>query len=44
MAAVSGMMGPYMAPIPVLGSVAMMFSLFAAFVFTSTYQLQDCPY
>ncbi len=28
------MMGPYMAPIPVLGSAAMMFSLFAAFVFT----------
>jgi multidrug efflux pump subunit AcrB len=31
---VSGMMGPYMAPIPVLGSVAMFISLFAAFVFT----------
>jgi len=31
---VSGMMGPYMAPIPALGSVAMVFSLFAAFVFT----------
>nr|WP_280818762.1 efflux RND transporter permease subunit [Thiorhodococcus minor] len=31
---VSGMMGPYMRPIPVLGSVAMCFSLFAAFVFT----------
>jgi multidrug efflux pump subunit AcrB/predicted flap endonuclease-1-like 5' DNA nuclease len=31
---VSGMMGPYMRPIPVLGSVAMMFSLFAAFIFT----------
>jgi len=31
---VSGMMGPYMLPIPVLGSVAMMISLFAAFVFT----------
>ncbi len=31
---VSGMMGPYMLPIPVLGSVAMVFSLFAAFVFT----------
>jgi multidrug efflux pump subunit AcrB len=31
---VSGMMGPYMMPIPVLGSVAMIFSLFAAFVFT----------
>ena len=31
---VSGMMGPYMQPIPVLGSVAMLFSLLAAFVFT----------
>ncbi|MCK5719929.1 MAG: efflux RND transporter permease subunit [Thiomargarita sp.] len=31
---ISGMMGPYMEPIPVLGSVAMIFSLFAAFVFT----------
>ncbi|WP_006788487.1 efflux RND transporter permease subunit [Thiorhodospira sibirica] len=31
---VSGMMGPYMQPIPVLGSVAMLFSLFAAFIFT----------
>ena len=34
MGAVSGMMGPYMLPIPVLGSVAMVISLFAAFVFT----------
>lgn len=31
---VSGMMGPYMSPIPALGSVAMLVSLFAAFVFT----------
>lgn len=31
---VTGMMGPYMAPIPALGSVAMVFSLFAAFMFT----------
>jgi multidrug efflux pump subunit AcrB len=31
---VSGMMGPYMEPIPVLGSVAMIYSLIAAFVFT----------
>ncbi|MEA3276324.1 MAG: efflux RND transporter permease subunit [Pseudomonadota bacterium] len=31
---VSGMMGPYMEPIPALGSVAMFISLFAAFVFT----------
>jgi multidrug efflux pump subunit AcrB len=34
MGVVRGMMGPYMAPIPTLGSVAMMFSLFAAFAFT----------
>ncbi|MGB0721895.1 MAG: efflux RND transporter permease subunit [Gammaproteobacteria bacterium] len=34
MAAVTGMMGPYMAPIPTLGSVAMIFSLVAAFAFT----------
>lgn len=33
MAFVSGLMGPYMSPIPALGSVAMMLSLFAAFVF-----------
>ncbi|MET0066156.1 MAG: efflux RND transporter permease subunit [Candidatus Thiodiazotropha sp.] len=31
---VSGMMGPYMEPIPALGSMAMLISLFAAFVFT----------
>ncbi|MEJ1375106.1 MAG: efflux RND transporter permease subunit [Candidatus Sedimenticola sp. (ex Thyasira tokunagai)] len=31
---VSGMMGPYMEPIPALGSAAMLISLFAAFVFT----------
>jgi multidrug efflux pump subunit AcrB len=31
---VRGMMGPYMEPIPAMGSVAMLFSLFAAFVFT----------
>lgn len=34
MAFVSGMMGPYMEPIPSLGSAAMAFSLFAAFAFT----------
>lgn len=34
MAFVSGMMGPYMSPIPKLGSVAMIISLFAAFAFT----------
>ena len=33
MAFVSGLMGPYMSPIPALGSVAMLISLFAAFVF-----------
>jgi multidrug efflux pump subunit AcrB len=31
---VTGLMGPYMEPIPALGSVAMLFSLFAAFAFT----------
>ena len=31
---VTGMMGPYMGPIPALGSVAMLLSLFAAFIFT----------
>ena len=31
---VSGMMGPYMEPIPAFGSAAMLISLFAAFVFT----------
>ncbi|BAN69563.1 acriflavin resistance protein [endosymbiont of unidentified scaly snail isolate Monju] len=35
MAFVRGLMGPYMAPIPVLGSVAMIISLFAASAFTS---------
>ncbi|MGD8590361.1 MAG: efflux RND transporter permease subunit [Chromatiales bacterium] len=34
MAFVRGMMGPYMQPIPVLGSMAMLFSLFAAFALT----------
>ena len=31
---VRGMMGPYMEPIPALGSFAMLFSVFAAFIFT----------
>ncbi len=31
---VRGMMGPYMEPIPSLGSFAMLFSVFAAFMFT----------
>lgn len=34
MGMVGGMMGPYMSPIPILGSVAMIISLFAAFAFT----------
>ena len=40
---VSGMMGPYMQPIPVLGSVAMIFSLFTAFVFTPWFSLRLKP-
>lgn len=40
---VSGMMGPYMRPIPVLGSVAMVFSLFAAFVFSPWFSLRLKP-
>ena len=40
---VSGMMGPYMLPIPMLGSVAMLFSLFAAFVFTPWLSLRLRP-
>jgi multidrug efflux pump subunit AcrB len=43
MAFVSGMMGPYMRPIPILGSVAMLFSLFAAFVFTPWLALRTKP-
>ncbi len=40
---VSGMMGPYMMPIPALGSVAMIFSLFAAFVFTPWWAMRLKP-
>ena len=40
---VSGLMGPYMQPIPALGSVAMLFSLFAAFVFTPWLALRIRP-
>jgi len=40
---VSGMMGPYMRPIPVLGSAAMAFSLLAAFVFTPWFALRVRP-
>jgi multidrug efflux pump subunit AcrB len=43
MAAVSGMMGPYMAPIPILGSVAMLVSLFAAFVFAPYFVMKFVP-
>jgi len=43
MAFVSGLMGPYMAPIPVLGSVAMLISLFAAFAFTSYLAMRIRP-
>jgi multidrug efflux pump subunit AcrB len=43
MAFVSGLMGPYMAPIPVLGSVAMVISLFAAFAFTSYLAMRIRP-
>jgi len=42
MAFVRGMMGPYMIAIPILGSAAMIFSLFAAFVFTP-YLIQKIP-
>ncbi|MCP4407404.1 MAG: efflux RND transporter permease subunit [Gammaproteobacteria bacterium] len=40
---VSGMMGPYMLPIPALGSVAMLFSLFAAFAFTPWFSVRLKP-
>lgn len=40
---VSGLMGPYMRPIPVLGSSAMFFSLIAAFVFTPWFALRVRP-
>lgn len=43
MAAVRGMMGPYMMPIPILGSVAMLFSLFAAFVFAPYFVMKFVP-
>jgi multidrug efflux pump subunit AcrB len=43
MAFVSGLMGPYMAPIPILGSVAMIISLFAAFAFTSYLAMRIKP-
>lgn len=40
---VSGMMGPYMAPIPALGSVAMLFSLFVALVFAPWFAMRVRP-
>jgi len=40
---VSGMMGPYMRPIPVLGSSAMFFSLIAAFIFTPWMAVKLAP-
>jgi multidrug efflux pump subunit AcrB len=40
---VSGLMGPYMRPIPVLGSAAMFFSLIAAFIFTPWFALRVRP-
>ena len=40
---VSGLMGPYMRPIPVLGSSAMFFSLVAAFIFTPWFAVRMRP-
>ena len=40
---VSGMMGPYMMPIPALGSVAMIVSLLAAFIFTPWLVMRFVP-
>ena len=40
---VSGLMGPYMRPIPVLGSSAMFFSLIAAFIFTPWFAVKVAP-
>ena len=40
---VSGMMGPYMEPIPALGSVAMIFSLIAAVVFAPWIAMRMIP-
>lgn len=40
---VSGMMGPYMRPIPVLGASAMFFSLIAAFVFAPWFAMRVRP-
>jgi len=43
MGVVSGMMGPYMRPIPVLGSAAMFFSLIAAFIFAPWFAMRVRP-
>ncbi len=43
MAFVRGLMGPYMEPIPKLGSVAMIVSLFAAFAFTPWFAVRIKP-
>jgi len=43
MSAVRGLMGPYMAPIPALGTAAMLFSLFAAFVFVPWFIMRMKP-
>ena len=43
MGVVRGLMGPYMRPIPVLGSCAMFFSLVAAFVFTPWFAMRVRP-
>ena len=40
---VSGMMGPYMAPIPALGSVAMVLSLLAALIFAPWLAMRIIP-
>ena len=43
MGVVSGLMGPYMRPIPVLGAAAMFFSLIAAFVFAPWFAMRVRP-
>jgi len=40
---VSGLMGPYMKPIPVLGASAMFFSLIAAFIFAPWFAMRVRP-
>ena len=40
---VSGLMGPYMRPIPVLGSIAMFLSLIAAFIFVPWFAMRLRP-